>query len=126
MQTGADPEAELEALRLEHTSSPPDEDGEPAEPTLDTVAYSAELERLLIEAEIVSDEELAALALRRADNVRAAVVETEPALEARVVTGESRELEGSDASAIPMEVALTVDAEAAPPDDVQKESGEPD
>ncbi len=119
----ADPEAELEALRLKHTSSPPDEEGEPGEPRLDTVAFSAELESRLVEAESVSDEELAALAEQRAANVRAAVIETDPALEARVVIGKPREVDGSEESAVPMEVALTADAEAVAPEEAESENG---
>ncbi len=119
--TAADPEADLEALRLEHTSSPPDEDGEPGDPRLDTVALSAELESRLVEAETVSDEELAALADQRAANVRTAVIETDPVLEARVVIGKPREVDGSEESAVPMEVALTADAEAAATEEAETE-----
>jgi hypothetical protein len=49
--------------------------------------------------------------------VRAAIVETEPALESRLVIGKPRATEEGEEAAVPMEVALT--AAATPEQDEQ-------
>jgi hypothetical protein len=101
----------LDALRLDFTSAPPDAD-EDAGAQLDTLAYAAELERRLVDAETVGKAELAEIAAQRSATVLSAVLEIDPALEPRVFAGKPVSVENGEESAVPMEIVLTADAEA--------------
>lgn len=110
-----DPDTALETLRIEFTDLVDDaESGKPME-QFDAVAYAAELRRQLIAIQPMTDEELAALAMQRATNVRDAILGIDPALDGRIVIGKPKAVERKADAAIEMDVTLTAGgAEAAP------------
>ena len=90
-------------------SIPIPEQRETGEPRLDTLAYAAELERRLVDAESVREEQLAVLARERAAAVRDAILEAGASLESRVFVGDVRQVDDGEEAAVPMEVVLSAD-----------------
>jgi hypothetical protein len=107
------PEASLDALRQQFATTAVNEDGEPGDAQFDAVAYSAELRRLLIENQVITEQELAALANERAANIRTAIIGLNAELGGRIVIGKPTAVErGRKETDIPMKVTLSADGEA--------------
>jgi hypothetical protein len=110
-ESGANADPSLDALRQGFTMAPLDEDGQPGEAKFDSVAYTAELRRLLIDRQPVSDTEFAALAEQRASAVQAAITAIEPGLANRIAMQPPREIGKDKDSAIAMELVLSAGSE---------------
>ena len=84
-------------------------DPESGRPTsrFDEVAYTAELRRLLIDQQGVAEEELVAVAKARVDNVSAALIEANAALEGRIRTGQLQATEAEEDGSVRMDITLT-------------------
>jgi hypothetical protein len=99
----------LQALKLRFTTMPAaNETSE--EPQVDSLAYAAEIRRQLIELQTVTDDELAVLANERATNTRAAILQIDAALDARVVGGDIQSVESRPDEPIRMQVTLKAGA----------------
>ena len=75
--------------------------------SFDSLAYTAELRRLLIDRQVVTEDELVALARTRSDNVGAAIIAVDEGLAARIRPGPLEEVEATDDGDIRMDVKLT-------------------
>lgn len=109
-EVAPDPGAALEELQQEFTTVPIDEDGQEGDPQFDAVAYTADLRLQLIEQQTIAESDLVALAGERVSAVRQALIALDPALEARVVTGETTAVDAEDDN-VPMKVNLTAGAD---------------
>jgi hypothetical protein len=100
----------LQELKQRFTSvSAADEAGD-AKPHFDALAYSNEIRRQLIELQTITDAELAALANERAANTRAALLQSDVALDSRIVLGKAQAVESKPEEAIRMKLTLTAGA----------------
>ena len=93
----------LDALRSEFTSAPTDTQAA----MFDAVAYRAELRRQTIEAQALSDEELAALANDRSANIRDAIVAVDADLLERIKIGGPQATESRNEESVPMKVKMS-------------------
>jgi hypothetical protein len=105
-----DPGAALAELRVAHTTSAVDATSE-TEPQFDPLAYTESLRRTLIERQPLAEQDLSRLADTRANNVRAAIVATNAALETRIEVIDSSTFSRGDDEAIRMQMSLTTSAE---------------
>lgn len=110
-----DPDLALEELRAEYTTlaEPADapandrpNDNTPEE-QFDAVVYTNELRRRLIELQVLSDDELDALAAERGTNTETAIVSINPGLQVRIRTTEPRDVSGEEDGGVRMKVTLT-------------------
>jgi hypothetical protein len=81
------------------------------EPQFDPLAYTESLRRTLIERQPLAEQDLSRLADTRANNVRAAIVATNAALETRIEVIDSSTFSRGDDEAIRMQMSLTTSAE---------------
>ena len=108
MPSTAESPANLDALRSQYTTV----SAETEDTVFDSVAYSAELRRQVIEQQDVTDAELAELANQRSANTRDAITAIAPDLETRIVVGEPGPGELSDDQMVRMKVTLSVSSES--------------
>ncbi|CAE7835039.1 unnamed protein product [Symbiodinium necroappetens] len=108
MPSAAESPANLDALRSQYTTVSP----ETEDTVFDSVAYSAELRRQLIERQAVTDAELTVLANQRSANTRDAITAIAPDLVRRIVVGEPEPGELSDDKMVRMKVTLSVSSES--------------
>jgi hypothetical protein len=108
MPSAAESPANLDALRSQYTTV----SAETEDTVFDSVAYSAELRRQLIERQAVTDAELAVLANQRSANTRDAITSIAPDLVTRIVVGEPEPGELSDDKMVRMKVTLSVSGES--------------
>jgi hypothetical protein len=104
-----DPDAAgLDELRAAFTSTTVDAESGKAREQFDQLAYTEELRQRLINAEVVAESELVALAKQRATNTVEAVLAADPELAGRVLVVDLREEDtrASDDS-VRMRVSLT-------------------
>jgi hypothetical protein len=97
----------LQELQQRHTTVPDTYEGAKAEPQFDALAYTSEIRRQLTDLQPITDTELAALANERAANTRAAILEADPALDARIITGKAQAVESKPDEPVRMKVTLT-------------------
>ncbi len=97
----------LDQLQADFTTSTTDPESGRATSSFDTLAYTAELRRQLIELQTVSEEEIVALAKDRADNVRSALVTANESLADRFRSGQLQAVEVDKDGSVRMDVALT-------------------
>jgi hypothetical protein len=97
-------------LRVEYTTLIEAKEDEEPQEQLDTLAFSNELRRRLIELQPLADSELDALTLQRADNTQSAIIAVNPELQSRVRLTEPQEVGSNDGDRIRMKVALTTGA----------------
>jgi hypothetical protein len=102
--------AALEQLKPRYTTLPAAAEGAKAEPQFDALAYTSEIRRQLTELQPITDTELAALANERAANTRAAILQADPAQDARIITGKAQAVESKPDESIRMKVTLTAGA----------------
>jgi hypothetical protein len=95
--------ADLASLQLQHTA-PPATEGEAG--VLDEPAYLAELRERLLAAQVITDQELAALAKARAAAVTEAMATSEAETPLSLSQGETAEVEPDDGGEIPLELAV--------------------
>ncbi len=72
----------------------------------DALAYTVELRSRLIDRQVVTEEELVALATTRADNARASLVAVDESLEMRIRSGELHAVEAGEDGVVRMDVTL--------------------
>jgi hypothetical protein len=96
------PPASLKPL---HTAPPPDDPE--GKPVLDALAYAHDMWDRLLEAEIVSDEDLAALAAARATGIRDAFLAGGNVDSSRITLGESAQVESEDGEWVTLELGVT-------------------
>jgi uncharacterized protein involved in outer membrane biogenesis len=97
----------LAELRAKFTTTAPIEEGEKSLETFDELAYSAEIRRLLIDAQELAESDFVTLASERAANVDAAIIAANPELGGQTVVGDSQAVEKDKDDAIRMKVILT-------------------
>jgi hypothetical protein len=100
----------LQALKQRFTSVPATDEADDAKPPFDALAYTSEIRRQLTELQPITDTELAALANERAANTRAAILQADPALDARIIPGKAQAVESKPDESIRMKVTLTARA----------------
>jgi hypothetical protein len=105
-----DADSALEQLRVEYTTLIEAKEDEEPQEQLDTLAFSNELRRRLIELQPLADSELDALTLQRANNTQSAIIAVNPELQSRVRLTEPQEVGSNDGDRIRMKVALTTGA----------------
>ena len=106
-ESGAAECGALDELKARFTTKMTDpESGRPTS-RFDEVAYTAELRRLLIDQQGVAEEELVAVAKARVDNVSAALIEANAALEGRIRTGQLQATEAEEDGSVRMDITLT-------------------
>lgn len=103
-QLADDPDVALEELRAQFTTQADDED---AEPQFDELAYVNEVQRQLIEAHTVTDEQLTTLATERAENTQAAVLASNASLATQIVIEESKTVTMESDDQIQMKVVIS-------------------
>jgi hypothetical protein len=101
-----DAQANLAELRTAHTTSAADETSE-SEEQFDALAYTESLRRLLVERQPLTGQELSDLAVARANNAKAAIIGTNPELEARIEIVESSTVSRNDDEDVRMQMSLT-------------------
>jgi len=101
------PDIPPESLKLRH-AAPPTDDPE-GKPVLDELAYASDLWKRLLESEVISDQDLAALATARAEVIKAAFLASGQFDESRVVIAESQEVESEDGEWVKLELAVASD-----------------
>ena len=101
------PDIPPESLKLTHTA-PPADDPE-GKPVLDELAYATDMWNRLLESEVISDQDLAALATARAEVIKAAFLASGQFDESRVVIAESQEVESEDGEWVKLELAVASD-----------------
>ena len=101
------PDVSLETLKGEYTAPPADDAG--ARPELDELAYSAGLRDRLLASEIISPEDLEALAAERAEVIRTAFLAGGQFDENRVVVATAVEVESEDGEWVVMELGVAAD-----------------
>ncbi|HNP34846.1 MAG TPA: DUF748 domain-containing protein [Woeseiaceae bacterium] len=106
---GVDAGATLEAMRQSFTTAPLDDKGKPGKEQFDAPAYAAELERVLVERQTVSEQDLRELANQRATNLRDAITLLNPGLANRLVIAQPKEISKGNDDAIEMKVTLSAD-----------------
>ena len=89
----------LQALRVQFET----------EDVFDELAYATELRRQLIAQQVVEEAELVALAQERAANIRTAILESNPGLEAQIGSGDLQAIEKGSDETINMKVVLSAD-----------------
>jgi len=99
--------ATSDELRARFTAATTDPESGRTTSGFDSLAYTAELRRLLIDRQAVTEDELVALARARSDNVGAAVVAVDEELAARIRPGSLEEVEATEDGDIRMDVKLT-------------------
>jgi hypothetical protein len=100
-----DPSASLVELRAANTVAAAE--GVEAERQLDALAYTENLRRLLVDRQPLTQQELSDLAVARANNVAAAIIGTNPELEARLEIVESSSVSRDDDEDVRMQMSLT-------------------
>ena len=100
-----DPSASLVELRAANTVAAAE--GVEAERQLDALAYTENLRRLLVDRQPLTQQELSDLAVARANNVTAAIIGTNPELEARLEIVESSSVSRDDDEDVRMQMSLT-------------------
>jgi hypothetical protein len=105
-ETGAAEGDSLDVLRTRFTTETIDEESGRPRQSFDALAYTAELRRRLIDEQLITDDELVALATTRADNVRGSLVAVDESLDSRIRSGELRDVEAEEDGAVRMDVAL--------------------
>ncbi len=101
-----DAQASLAELRTAHTTSAADETSE-SEEQFDALAYTESLRRLLVDRQPLTGQELSDLAVARANNAKAAIIGTNPELEARIEIVESSTVSRNDDEDVRMQMSLT-------------------
>jgi uncharacterized protein involved in outer membrane biogenesis len=81
------------------------ESGRPTQ-SFDALAFTAELRRRLIDEQLITEEELVALATTRADNVRGSLVAVDESLDTRIRSGRLHAVEADEDGAVRMAVTL--------------------
>ncbi len=105
-EAGKDQSSVLDELRARFTTQTTDaESGRPTS-QFDALAYTAELRRQLIDQQIVTEEELIALARTRVDIVRAAMTATNATLADRIRAGQLQAVKAEDDDSVRMDVTL--------------------
>ena len=97
----------LDELRAGFTTSTTDPESGRATSSFDSLAYTAELRRLLIELQTVSEEEMVALAKERAANGRSSLVTANENLTDRIRLGQLQAVEADQNGGVRMDVALS-------------------
>ena len=110
-ETGANVAATLDELKAQFTSRVTDPESGRETLSFDSLAYTAELRRLLIDRQTVTEEELIELATARAENVRTGLVETNPSLAGRVRLDNLQGVEADASGNVRMDVTLTTGPE---------------
>ena len=100
-----DPSASLVELRAANTVAAAE--GVEAERQFDALAYTENLRRLLVDRQPLTQQELSDLAVARANNVTAAIIGTNPELEARLEIVESSSVSRDDDEDVRMQMSLT-------------------
>jgi len=101
------PDVPLESLKTAHTAPPlEDPDGKPV---LDKLAYATELWSRLLEAEVISNQDLADLANARAEAIRAAFLASGQVDEGRIALAEPAEVESEDGEWVMLELGVVSD-----------------
>ena len=103
--------ATLDELKAQFTSRVTDPESGRETLSFDSLAYTAELRRLLIGRQTVTEEELIELATARAENVRTGLVETNPSLAGRVRLDNLQGVEADASGNVRMDVTLTTGPE---------------
>ena len=101
------PDTTLESLKAAHTA-PPADDPE-GKPVLDELAYAGDMRDRLLAAEIISDQELADLAMARANAIRTAFLASGQIAENRVVIAEPTEVESDDGEWVMLELGVAAE-----------------
>jgi hypothetical protein len=101
------PDVSLETLKAEYTAPPANDAG--ARPELDELAYSAGLRDRLLASEVISPEDLEALAAERAEAIRTAFLAGGQFDENRVVVATAVEVESEDGEWVVMELGVAAD-----------------
>lgn len=109
MPSAAESPASLETLRSQFTTVP----AETEAAVFDSLAYSAELRRQVIQLQDVTEAELAALANKRSANTRDAITAIASDLMTRINIGEPEAVERSNDETVRMKVSLRVGSESA-------------
>ena len=108
MEMSGDTENTIKAVRDGFTTTAVDEDTGEEAAQFDELAYTTELQNRLAENEPITEEALVELARLRAENTHAAVIEADPALDARISIVDLREEESDkDAESVRMKVSLS-------------------
>jgi hypothetical protein len=104
-----DASAGLAELRAAHTTSAANEAPESVA-RFDSLAYTENLRRLLVDLQPLTEQALSDLAMARASNARAAIIAADPELDARIKVVESSAVSGNDDEDVRMQLSLTADA----------------
>jgi uncharacterized protein involved in outer membrane biogenesis len=105
-ESGAAEGDTLDLLRTRFTTeSIDDETGRPVQ-SFDALAFTAELRRLLIDEQVITEQELVALATARAENVRVSLISVDGSLASRIRSGELRAVGADKDGSVRMDVTL--------------------
>jgi uncharacterized protein involved in outer membrane biogenesis len=94
-------------LKVRFTAETTDPESGRTTSEFDSLAFTAEMRRLLVERQTVTQEELLELAESRAESVRTAIVAVDGTLAERIQSGEMAEVEAEDDGSIRMDAALS-------------------
>lgn len=98
------PDTPPQSLKPAHTA-PPADDPE-GKPVLDELAYAVDMWKRLLDAEVVTDEELTGLAVERATAIRDAFLATGNVKAERITIGEPTEAESEDGEWVKLELGV--------------------
>ena len=98
------PDIPLDTLKADHTA-PPTGDPE-GTPVLDELAYATDLKDRLLASEAVGEQDLAELALARADAIRSAFLANGQFDPGRVVISEAKQVQSEDGEWVTLELAV--------------------
>jgi len=98
------PDIPPESLQAAHTA--PSADNPEGKPVLDELAWAVDMWNRLLGAEVISGQDLADLAMARAQAIQAAFLANDQVDEGRIVIAETKEVESEDGEWVKLELAV--------------------